>query len=76
MVVWWTLVLTDSEVVVVGDGDMVLLVDVTVGDECSPCGRLQGQTPNGRGRFLSCNLLVAHIPQRGEGPAVVLEPKE
>ena len=34
MVVWWTLVaLTDSEVVVVGDGDVVLLVDVTVGDE-------------------------------------------
>ena len=27
------MVLTDSEVVVVGDGDVVLLVDVTIGDE-------------------------------------------
>ena len=33
---WWTLVaLTDSEVVVVGDSDVVLLVSVTICDECA-----------------------------------------
>ena len=34
MVMWWTLVAsTDNEVVVVGDSDVVLLVGVTIGDE-------------------------------------------
>ena len=34
MVMWWTLVvLTDSEVAVVGDSDMVLLVGVTISNE-------------------------------------------
>ena len=34
MVMWQTLVaLTDSDVVVVGDSDVVLLVGVTIGDE-------------------------------------------
>ena len=36
MVMWQTLVvLTDSEVVVVSDNDVVLLVGVTIGDECA-----------------------------------------
>ena len=34
MVMRWTLVVsTDSNIVAVGDGDMVLLVGITIGDE-------------------------------------------
>ena len=67
----------DSDVAVVGDGDIVLLVGITVGDEhalAQPVGSCKGEQ-----QWLLHHLpqsQVAHISQRGEGPAVVLEPKE